>query len=544
MQLSALLFAGKYASLTSFFSVAYLAVFLPVCLLLYSLMPGRCKKYFLLLASAVFYWLISGRLIVYLALSVLSVHYFGLWLDRLHMQRDAQLKSVEKENRRKYKKFFQRRCRLVLLFAVALHIGALLVIKYSPFFTSNINTLLRALHCSVQLDIPRYLMPIGISFFTLQALSYLIDVYRETEKADGNPFRLALFLSFFPQITEGPICRYRQTAPQLWSVGKIEYANLTLGLQRILFGMMKKLVVADRLNPLIQEVFSNYRSYAGGVIAFAAVCYTMQLYMDFSGAMDAVSGTAQIFGIVMPENFQRPFFSRSISEFWKRWHITLGAWFKDYIFYPVTMSSPLKRLTASARKKLGNHFGPLLAGSIALFCVWLCNGLWHGAAWSYIFFGMYHFALILAGNAIAPAVKACNRKLHINPESRPYRLLQMLRTGILVVIGELFFRADGLRAGLAMFGKMITDFHLPSIDNRLFSALGVDWMDLVIVGVTLLIVWVVSLLNEKGIVVRASLRNAPVVLRWCVFYALILYIVIFGAYGPGYVPVDPMYANF
>ena len=179
--------------------------------------------------------------------------------------------------------------------------------------------------------------------------------------------------------------------------------------------MMKKLVVADRLNSFVVLVFNDYGNCDGGVIALGAVLYTVQLYMDFSGSMDAVIGIAEIFGVPMPENFERPFFSRTISEFWKRWHITLGAWFRDYLFYPVTASDKMKKLTSSARKKIGNHYGPLLAGSVALFCVWLSNGLWHGSDWNFIFFGMYHFVLILLGNLIAPPVRWLNRKLHVNP---------------------------------------------------------------------------------------------------------------------------------
>ena len=190
----------------------------------------------------------------------------------------------------------------------------------------------------------------------------------------------------------------------------------------------------------------------------------------------------------MPENFRQPFFSKTISEFWKRWHITLGTWFKDYVFYPVVTLKPLEKLTSAARKRLGNHYGPLLASAVALFCVWFCNGLWHGAAWSYLFFGMYHFVLILGGNIIAPPVRTVNARLHIRAESFPYRLM--------------------------------------------------------IVAVTLLIVFVVSVINEKGKSVRALLAQRPAAVRWAVFYALILFIIVFGAYGKGYIPVDPMYANF
>lgn len=477
MELSSLFLAGKGSALTSFFSTAFLVVFLPFCLVVYSLMPRRGKKYFLLTADCAFFWLISGKLLVYLLLTALSMHYFGLWLDKIQSETKLLLAQTEKAERKTVRKRQQ-------------------------------------------------------------------DVQRGVTKADTNLLRLTLFISFFPQIVEGPICRYDQTAQQLWDAKPITYENLTLGLQRIAYGMMKKVIIADRLNPLVRNVFNNYTDFDGGVIALAAVCYTVQLYMDFSGSMDAVTGTAQILGVTMPENFRQPFFSKTISEFWKRWHITLGTWFKDYVFYPVVTLKPLEKLTSAARKRLGNHYGPLLASAVALFCVWFCNGLWHGAAWSYLFFGMYHFVLILGGNIIAPPVRAVNARLHIRAESFPYRLLQMLRTTVLVIIGELFFRANGLRAGMQMFRTMVTGFAFPVFDDALFKALGIDKFDLMIVAVTLLIVFVVSVINEKGKSVRALLAQRPAAVRWTVFYALILFIIVFGAYGKGYIPVDPMYANF
>lgn len=359
MELSSLFLAGKGSALTSFFSTAFLVVFLPFCLVVYSLMPRRGKKYFLLAADCAFFWLISGKLLVYLLLTALSMHYFGLWLDKIQSETKLLLAQTEKAERKTVRKRQQAVQHRILLLAVILHIGVLFALKYSGFAATNVNTLLAHLHIPVQLAIPKYVMPIGISFFTLQALSYIVDVQRGVTKADTNLLRLTLFISFFPQIVEGPICRYDQTAQQLWDAKPITYENLTLGLQRIAYGMMKKIIIADRLNPLVRNVFNNYTDFDGGVIALAAVCYTVQLYMDFSGSMDAVTGTAQILGVTMPENFRQPFFSKTISEFWKRWHITLGTWFKDYVFYPVVTLKPLEKLTSAARKRLGNHYGPL-----------------------------------------------------------------------------------------------------------------------------------------------------------------------------------------
>lgn len=539
-----LLLAGCGKAMTSFFALTFLFLFLPASIIIYSIVPKSWKKYILLVASYLFFWFVSGTLVVYLILSTLSVYLLGLWIDKIQQQMKEKLKELPKEERKAAKPKYVSRQKRVVLLGVVLHIGLLLVLKYSGFFIGNVNDFLKLCGSSVWFSIPKFAMPIGISFFSLQAVSYIVDVYHGLVKADRKFFRLALFMSFFPQIVEGPICRYSQTAEQLWQVGPIKYENLTLGLQRLLYGMMKKLLIADRLNPLVTAIFDTTNNYDGGVILLGAVCYTVQLYMDFSGAMDAVAGIGQIFGVTMPENFQRPFFSRTISEFWKRWHISLGAWFRDYIFYPVTSAKSMKKLTSSARKKLGNHFGPLLAGSIALFCVWFCNGLWHGAAWSFIFFGMYHFVLILTENIIAPGVKAVNTKLHINSESKPYRIMQILRTTVLVIIGELFFRANGLQQGFSMFKRIFTSFTFSGFNGDTLSQLGVDWQDMLIVGITIIIVFIVSFINEKGISIRESLSKKNIVLRWSVLYALILYITIFGAYGFGYMPVDPMYAQF
>lgn len=547
MNLESLLMAGRFSAMTSYFSLAFLVGFLPISLALYFLMPQKAKKYTLLALSVAFFWLISGKLIIYLFLSVMSVHWFGLWLERIKSESTEKVKAIPKENkdeRKAVKSKYTSKMRAVLAFAVLLHIGVLVTLKYTPFFATNINDLLSLLHISLTVDVPKYLMPIGLSFFSLQALSYIIDVYRGTVKADENIFRLALFMSFFPQTVEGPICRYSQTADALWNVKQIKYDDFAVGLQRFAYGFMKKIVIADRLNPAVKEIFNNYENYDGGIIFLGAVFYTVQLYADFSGTMDAVVGIGRMFGVTMPENFRQPFFSRTISEFWQRWHISLGTWFKDYIFYPVTMSKPIKKLTSSARKKLGNHFGPLVGGSIALFCVWLANGLWHGAAWSYIFFGMYHFALILGGSIVSPAVKFINGKLHISPEHPVYKALQIVRSTVLVVIGEMFFRANGLKAGLAMFVRLFKNAGFTPLNAEVLKSLHIDLRDIAVVGAALAIIFVIGILKEKGIEPGEKLYSKNIVVRRAVLYSLIMFIVIFGAYGAGYTPVDPMYAGF
>lgn len=498
----------------------------------------------LLAASYLFFWSISGKLLVYIVFSSLSIHHFGLWFSHLNQQLNEEKMTMDKKAYKTAEKAFNTKKRYILIFAVFVHLGILITLKYAPFFTENINALFQIFDIPLVLPVARYMLPIGISFYTLQAVSYLVDVYRGVIKADDHLGRLALYLAFFPQIMEGPICRYEQTAMPLWQGKSITYEQLTFGLQRILFGLLKKMVIADRLNPLVKEIFVHYESYQGGIIFFGAIAYTIQLYMEFSGTMDVVIGTAEIFGIRLPENFRQPFFSKTISEFWKRWHITLGTWFKDYIFYPVSMSQFSKRLTVKSRKKIGRYYGPLLTGAIALLAVWLCNGFWHGVGWNYIFFGLYHFALIMAGSLLLPFHKRIIGMAKINTKHSVYQGMQIIRTFIFVCIGELFFRADGLRTGLKMFYRMITTFSFDGFSKEMIFSLGIDQHDLMIVMIALMIIFAVSFLKEKNINLRKTIAKKPVPVRWAVYYMLILMIVIFGAYGSGYTPVDPMYAQF
>lgn len=530
-------------SITTYYSSSCLILLLATALL-YAILPQKMRRWVLLLSSYIFFFAVSGKLLGYLLFSTLSVHHIGLWLADVQNDCKTALKNCKKEEKKALKALYQKKQRKIMTFAVILHIGLLVLLKYTPFIGTNINNLFNLIGLSFKLKIPTFLIPIGISFYSLQAVAYLFDVYRQKIPADRNLMRLALFMSFFPQIMEGPICRYSDTAEALYEAPRMHYDNFVLGSQRILFGIMKKLVIADRLNLLIQNVYSEPKTYDGFVMALGAIGYTFQLYADFSGTMDLVIGAAQMFGINLPENFKRPFFAATISEFWKRWHITLGTWFKDYIFFPVSMSKPMKKLTSNARKKLGNHYGPLIAGAVSLFCVWFCNGLWHGAGWNYIFFGMYHFVLILCGNIIEPSAIKIAQKLHINRSAFPYRCIQIARTFILVCFGELFFRAEGLSKGLKMFSKIFTDFTFTTLKDGSLFKFGMDKQDYIIIIVSAVLLFIIGVLQEKGIHIRSSIAKKNIAVQFAVYYALILFIIIFGAYGTGYVPLDPIYAGF
>lgn len=531
-------------TITTYFSIQYLVILLPAVIILYAILPLALRRILLLTAGYLFFFAVSGALFVFMMLTTLSVYLLGLMLARLQERASAGIKNAAGEQKRLLKKKAARNKRLLVVIGILFNIGILVVLKYSPFFIGIFNDLMSSIGVTLRASAPSFVQPIGISFYTLQAAGYLIDVYREKISADRNILRLSLFLSFFPLIMEGPICRYSETAEALWEAPRIQYRNFVLGFQRIMYGLMKKMVVADRLNLLISNVFSDYQSYDGFVIALAAVCYTVQLYMDFSGTMDLAIGAGQIFGITVPENFRRPFFSRTVSEFWKRWHITLGAWFRDYIFYPVSVSKRMIKLNGRARKRFGSHFGKMPAFSVALFCVWVCNGLWHGAGWQYLFFGMYHYVLILGGNIMDPAAVFLTEKLHIKRSCPVYRWMQICRTGVLVVIGELFFRADSVETGIGMFRRIFTHFSLSALKNGSLLELGADGYDYCIVAVILVLILVIGIVNEKNISIREASYNRGVISSYAVSLTLVMITVVFGAYGDGYLPVDPIYAGF
>lgn len=528
----------------SYSSILYVCIFLPAVIFLYGVLPQRHRWKILLAASYVFFYLLSGKLIIYLIVSTFSIHHMGLWLDACKREYALEKKGTDSDKKAELKAAYTRKRRGILLLGIFIHIGMLLFLKYFNFFGANVNHLLKLLSISAEIPVLHLAVPLGISFYTMQAVSYIVDVYQGKMAADDNLGRLAIYMSFFPIIMEGPICRYSQTAISLYEGKPLEYKNVAYGYQRIIWGMFKKIVIADRLNPLVKTIFENHADYSGVVIVAGAVLYTFQLYMDFSGCIDMTIGTGEIFGVKIPENFRQPFFSRTASEFWRRWHITLGAWFKDYIFYPISLTKFVKNLGKKTRNRFGKHIGQLAPSAFALFGVWFCNGLWHGTGWNYIFFGLYYFVLILLGNALEPLIQRGARALHVDRDGVLYQIFQRTKLLIVVFTGELFFRADSLKTGIDMFLSIFRDFRLSALTDGSFLKLGISSADYLAVFAGFLAVFAVGMIHEKGISIREKVSSWGILRRWGFYYAAILSVIIFGAYGPGYRAVDLIYAGF
>ena len=531
--------------LKSFCSFGFLGAFVPAAALAYQIAPRRMRPWVLLAASYSCFWLISGKLVLLLAATTLIAYLAGLTLGRLDdMRRAATSCIASRFERRAVKARFRTYMRLAVALSACVSIGILVTVKYFGFLGSIAQGIAASAGLDWSFTPLRIGVPVGISFYTLQALSYLFDVYRASVPPERNLMRFALYLSFFPQLMEGPIPRYRETSAQLAQGDPIRVENLIDGTLRIAWGAAKILIVADRVNLFVKPVFQDFEAWGGTVIAFGAILSTLQLYCDFSGTIDIVLGVGRIFGVRLPENFRQPFFSRTASEFWQRWHITLGGWLRDYVFYPISLSGPVKNFARMARSRFGTRTGSTLSGGVALLVVWTINGIWHGSGWQYLLFGMYYFVIILLSGLMEPVFARARKALHINTQARPWIVFQILRTTCIVFMGELIFRAEGVRAAISMLERVATDFSMTALIDGSLLMPGMDGHDFMVVALFVLVMFLHSLWRERGGVIPEPVARHRAALVCSALTVILLATVILGAYGQGYIPLDPIYAQF
>ena len=511
----------------AYHEVTYLFLFLPLVLIAYQIVPQKRRWCVLLLAGYAFFWSFSKSLVLVLMATSMFTHYIGLWLER-----------VKEDGDKKKQKW-------ILFFGVFVLLAVLGYLKYANFFVENVNGLLTAVgKPGMALETRKIAVPIGISFYTLQAIGYMADVYWGKIPAERHLGKVALFLGFFPQIMEGPIAMYSQTADALWSGESLKSENLAQGSIRILWGLFKKMIIADRLYYLVTEVFDHYENYSGAIVIVAAVSYAVQLYMEFSGCMDIVIGSGQMFGVRLPENFNQPFASKSAAEFWRRWHMTLGVWFKTYVFYPVSVSPFMRKWNKFGKKHVGKYMTKLVGSAIALFPVWLFNGLWHGPQWNYIFYGMYYFVILLLEVACEPLKEKFYAKTGTSETTGWWNVLRIAKTWIIIFTGELFFRANTLTAGFSMFASIFRGFAPERLWDGTLLRMGLDLADSSIIIAGCIVVGIVGHLREKKKLSLDQIAGMRLPARWGLYYALIFAVILFGAYGVGYQQVDLIYAGF
>jgi len=515
----------------------------------YYLVPKKYRWITLLAASYLFYWLNSRWLAAVLFAATMVTYFTGRLIQRQADREQGWIAQhgteLGKEEKKRRKDVLKKRTKRILLLGVAVDLGLLLFLKYFNFFGENINSLLNRLGAGNPIPTLNLLLPLGISFWTLQAVAYMTDVYRGKVKADRNPVKFMLFMSFFPQIVQGPIPRYKQLANQLYEGHAFDYENLRSGAQLMLWGVMKKLVIAERIAVPVNEIFTNYTQYSGLIVLMASMLYGLQLYADFSGGMDIVRGVAKMVGIDLELNFRQPYFSTSIEDFWRRWHITLGSWMKDYVFYPLSLSKAFGSLGRKSRKVLGQYIGKRLPAFLAMFVVYFLVGFWHGAEWRYILYGLWNGLFIMVSILLEGVYQKTREKLHLEETAVTWRAFRMIRTFIIVCFGRFFSRAASVEAALGMFGRVFQGWrNLTFITNGKLLTLGLNNANWIAMMIGILLLFFVDVKHEKGVRFRQSIARQPLPFRWAIYIIAVAAVLIFGYYGPAYDAASFIYEKF
>ncbi len=388
---------------------------------------------------------------------------------------------------------------------------------------------------------------LGMGYYTLQMIGYILDCYWKSIQPQKNPLKLLLFACFFPQMITGPISRYSQLEA-LYEKHSFSYENITFGAQRILWGFFKKLVLAERVGIIVDAVW-DLQTQEPVFLWTAFLLYPVQMYSDFSGCMDIVAGTAEVFGIKLPENFNNPFFSRTIQEFWQRWHITLGTWAKDYVLYPLLKSKGMLRLGNLTKKKMGKRYGKFVSTALGMFVLWMVMGIWHGGVKHIVGVSLWYWALLMLGQLCAPGLKKITRLLRVNENSFSWHLVQSVRTYLIYAVGIVFFRAESVGEGMSFLKNIIVmtfngNLHLENLFNKSLLQMGLNLSDWIIILISLLLLITVAVLRERNGYARLWMAQQILPFRWLVWLGVLLAVVICGKYGDAYNSVHFIYQVF
>ena len=539
------MYMETFMALTSF----NFLVFLAVVIVLYYLVPKKFQWVWLLIVSYAFY-LYSGIAQVFFLLGTTLVTYgSGLLMQKRRDRYKAELASdpsMDREKKQELKKKTGKDIHKIQVLTVVLDLVVLAVVKYSGFAIKNINDILKSLGSESAIPGLKIIVPLGISFYTFMAMGYIIDIGRGKYEAEKNPAKLALFLSFFPSIVQGPISRYDDVGKKLTEQHKINYENLTYGAQLIMFGFFKKLVIADRVAPVVTQIFSvkMFDKLSGTTMFFGMLCYAVQIYCDFSGGIDITRGVAQMMGIELPLNFERPYFSTSVAEYWRRWHITLGAWMREYVFYPIMLSKPMSKLSKKVKEKHGQKASKYVPSVITPFIVFILIGIWHGANWRYVAFGLYNAVIVAGSVALEPLFTKWAEKLHIKTDSKGWKVFKIIRTFLILGISKILVKAASLKMAVKTIFKIFTSFNLAFGSEMVKYGFDLGYKNNIVLGLAVLFLFIISILQENGIKIRQSVGKWFIVFRWIAYFVLLIIILVFGIYGPEYDAANFIYQTY
>lgn len=520
--------------------------FIAVLFLLYYVIPGKYQWMLLLAASYVFYFFAGAEYLIYILATTLTVWFAARRIEQNADSQRAYLKEHKKEMSAEEKKEYKDRQKSIrvrwVLACLLVNLGILAVTKYTNFFISNVNGILKALGQTGGLSLLDLILPLGISYYTFQSIGYLIDVYRGDVPAEQNPFRFALFVSFFPQLIQGPISRFGDLSKTLYEPHAFRWKTVSFGLQRMMWGYFKKMVIADRILAGVSTIIGDPLTYHGAYAFVGMLFYTLELYADFTGGIDITIGIAEVMGITVQENFHRPYFSKSLKEYWRRWHISMCSWFRDYVFYPVSISRPMQKFSKFSRSRFGDVIGKRLPVYIATFIVWFATGIWHGASWNFIVWGLANFVVLMISEEFEPFYKRFHERFPVDGKLF-YKIFQVGRTFLLVCCLNMFDCYENVSTTARMFGSMFLTSNWRILWDGSLMELGLSVLDYELLGLGVLLMLAVSLEQRSGSV-RGKIAAQAYPVRTAIWFGLFLAIVLMGSYGIGYDASQFIYNRF
>ena len=515
-------------SFTDLFYIPFMAL----VVLFYFNIAGKHQWKVLLVASIIFYatWGI-GKIPLILAEIWIAWMASGR-ITRRYQQADVSAQQCsDRQQVAAIKTKAKESGRMDLIIAIVLLCGFLVFVKVGSLFGDALTGRISVI------------VPLGISYYTLSLIGHVADCYWRKDAAQASFFRFALFSLYFPKILEGPISRYSNLGEQLISPHSFSYDRMCRGIWLIMWGYYQKLVIADRVAIIVKEVFEHYQIYNGSLLLVAAMLSSVQLYCDFAGCMNIAFGFSEILDIRLEKNFHYPFFSETAAEFWRRWHITLGTWFRDYVFIPVSISPWLMNIASRLRTKYGRNTAKKISVIIPLLIVWLLTGLWHGTGWIYIVWGLYWGILIIMGTLFAPQNKLMTQLLHIDPDGWGYHTFRKIRTFLIFTIGRIITVPRNLAVSWTVLKKIMIHFAPWDLVNGQLYQLGLDRPNLHLAILCIVLLWLVHRYGEKASI-RDWLASRGIVIRWLLLYGLLFSILIFGVYGPAYDTSSFIYMNY
>ena len=520
--------------------------FVVFCILLtflYFVLPGSVQWILLLVFSLYFYTRAGYPALAFLLVTAAAAFLAALWMEKENGRAKAMVAACDDRARKTAcREASQKRKRRAFILMCILIFGIWVVTKYSSMVLSTIAPLLsEAARGSAGTFVDNMIVPLGISFYTFNCAGYVIDVSRKKYAAEKNPLRFLLYVSFFPHIIQGPFSRFDRLGKTLFAPHAFDWDRMASGLSRMMYGYCQKLLLADKLAPTVTMVLENPSATTGVYLVFAILGYGIQLYADFAGYMNIMCGFCQILGIELEENFRQPYFAISIQNYWKRWHITLGNWYSDYVFYPASMGKTAQKIGRKARAAFGPRMGKLLPSYFAMVFVWTLTGLWHGARWTFVVWGWLNFAIIVFSMQAAPLYDWLKQKLHINDKCLPWRIFQVIRTILLVSLLRVFYCSPSLGAAID-FLRMMTFPNYATLlrapKSVLLASWAGTWANLKYILAGGLVVLIVDLLKENGKEI-----HVPMALRMIVYGIVLCLLMIGGGHGDASVG-GFMYAQF